>query len=198
LSWRGDWTGEHNKSYLSVSGIFNIRELGDGLDRFDFKRLGASPNFSYVRSEGATTQDIWDDFQLYLHISGQWSDSPLISNEEFSVGGSETVRGYYESETLGDFGIASQFEARTPALLRHFGPLDELRVLAFYDEGYSGIHDPLTDQNNHYWLASTGGGLRLKLFNHLNGSLDTGIPLREGPSSHSRVAFFRFRVWGEF
>ena len=198
LAWRGDWSSERAKSYLSASGTFNIRELGDGLDRFNYKRYQASPNFSLVKVEGATTRDTWEDLQVYLHMSGQWSDSPLVSNEELSVGGQDTVRGYYESETLGDYGIAGQLELRSPALFKHLGPLDELRLLAFYDEGYSGIHAPLNGQDNHSWLASSGGGLRIKLSKHFNGSLDTGVPLRAGPSSHSHVAFFRFRVWGEF
>jgi hemolysin activation/secretion protein len=199
LGWRGDWTYERSKSDLSFTTTFGFRGLGDGLVTFDNKRYGASPDFFVVKFDGSHTQDLWaQGAQVYVHFTGQWAPDPLVSNEEFSVGGLSTVRGYYESETLGDYGIAGQFELRSPPLLKGLGSLYELRVLAFYDEGYSGIRAALPGQASDYSLASTGGGLRVKFWNHLNGALDAGVPLRDGPNSRSGEAFFRFRVWGEF
>jgi len=198
IGWRGDWSGEHAKTFLSANMIFGMRGLGDDTAAFDFKRYKARPNFFYIRGEAARTQDIWKGFQVYGHFSGQYSGSPLVSNEEFSVGGMDTVRGYYESETLGDYGFAGQLEVRSPKLFADLPHLDELRLLGFADAGYSGIQFPLGGQVDHAWLASVGGGVRLKLFHFFNGSLDVGVPLRDGPDSKAGDVFTRFRIWGEF
>lgn len=110
----------------------------------------------------------------------------------------DTVRGYDESESLGDYGYAYQFELRSPPLFGHVPHLNNLRLLAFIDSGYWGIHKPLAGQDANGWLLSTGGGVRLKLFDIWNGSFDVGVPLRNGPDSKSGEIFTRFRIWGEF
>jgi hemolysin activation/secretion protein len=196
--WRGDWTQDKAKSFLALNAIFGVRGLGDGLLSFDTKRFDAKPDFFYLKGEAATTVDIWKNFQIYAHLSGQYSDSPLVSNEEFSVGGADTVRGYDESETLGDYGYAYQFEVRSPKLFEKLTDVDELRVLGFIDSGYWGIHKVLAGQDASGWLASAGGGVRLKIFKIWNGSLDVGVPLRTGPDTKSGQVFTRFRIWGEF
>ena len=45
-------------------------------------------------------------FAVRARISGQWSEYPLVNNEQFALGGLDTVRGYLEAETLGDSGVA--------------------------------------------------------------------------------------------
>lgn len=198
VGWRADWTGNKIKSFLSANLVFGVRGLGDDLVSFSNKRYGASPDFFYFKGEGAATVDTWKGFQVYGHFTGQYSDSPLVSNEEFSLGGADTVRGYDESENLGDYGFAYQFEVRTPKLFPDLSHLGDLRFLAFVDSGYWGIHRPLIGQDASGWLASAGGGVRLKLFNFWNGSVDVGVPLRTGPDTRSGDVFGRFRIWGEF
>ncbi len=198
VGWRGDWTASKAKSFLALNATFGVRGLGDGLISFDTKRYQARPDFFYLRGEAGTTVDVWKGFQVYSHLSGQYSDSPLVSNEEFSVGGSDTVRGYDESESLGDYGVANQVEIRSPKLFGQVPHLNELRLLAFVDTGYWGIHKSLVGQDRSGWLGSVGGGVRLKLFKFWNGSLDVGVPLVSGPDTRSGSTFTRFRIWGEF
>ena len=45
-----------------------------------------------------------DGFQLFAKAQGQVADQPLVNSEQFSGGGLGTVRGYLESEELGDNG----------------------------------------------------------------------------------------------
>ncbi|MGH6612756.1 ShlB/FhaC/HecB family hemolysin secretion/activation protein [Sphingomonas sp.] len=200
LGWRGDWTGTRRKTNASLTTVFGVRGLGDGLERFDYKRFGAKPNFFTLKGEAAVTADMWRDFQIYVSATGQWSPDPLISNEGFSLGGSETVRGYFESEALGDWGIAYQTELRSPPLapLIGGGILDEFRLHSFIDWGIAGIHRPLIGQNDEFRLVSVGGGARIRLFKLYNGALDVGVPLINGPDSRTGNIFARFRVWGEF
>lgn len=199
LGWRGDWTSDKIKSNLALTTVFGIRGLGDDLERFDYKRYGAKPNFFTLKGEAGSTADIWAGLQLSLRATGQWSPDPLISNEGFSLGGMDSVRGYYESENLGDWGIATQTELRSPDLASMLGgPLNELRFHAFVDSGIGGIHRPLIGQDDDFRLVSVGLGGRIKLFKIFNGAVDLGVPLISGPDTDRGDIFARFRIWGEF
>jgi hemolysin activation/secretion protein len=204
LGWRGDWTGKISKSDLSITTAFGLRGLGDDQAAFDAKRFNASPSFFVLKGEASHTQDLpsLGDAQAYVHVSGQWSADPLVSNEEFSIGGLSTVRGYDESELLGDYGAAIQTELRTPNLVSSWSPAawlkpDELRVHAFIDAGWEGIHDPLPGQTGSAWLSSVGLGATARL-GHANGVVEVGEPLVAGPNTKIKTIFARFRLWGDF
>lgn len=198
-SWRGDWSSDKRKSDITLSTVFGIRGVGDGWQRFDAKRYMARPSFFAVKLDASHTGDIFYGLQFNSRLSGQWSPDPLISNEGFSLGGMSSVRGYYESEALGDYGFAIQTEIRSPDFgPRIGGPLDELRVLVFLDSGLAGIHQPLIGQDNDFRFSSIGLGGRVRLFKYLNGAADVGTPLVTGPDSESGSIFARFRIWGEF
>lgn len=201
-SWRGDWMGDRSSSNITLSSTFGIRGLGDGWERFDAKRYMARQSFIALKLDAETTQTTASDIQLNSRFTGQWSPDPLISNEGFSLGGMSTVRGYYESEAIGDYGFAFQTELRAPDLANTLGSgiINELRFHAFLDSGYSGIHLPLPSQRatRDQHLVSTGIGGRLKLFNHLTGAVDVGVPLISGPETDSGDIFVRFRIQGEF
>ncbi|MEN3745855.1 ShlB/FhaC/HecB family hemolysin secretion/activation protein [Sphingomonas sp. HF-S3] len=198
-SWRGDWNSERRRSDVTLSTIFGFRGLGDGWERFDAKRYGARPSFFTVKLDASHTADIFGGLQFNSRLSGQWSPDPLISNEGFSLGGMSSVRGYYESEALADYGVALQTELRSPDFgPRIGGPLDELRLHLFLDSGLGGIHRPLIGQDSDFALSSVGVGGRVRLFSYLNGAVDIGTPLTSGPDSESGSIFARFRLWGEF
>ncbi|MEG3089650.1 ShlB/FhaC/HecB family hemolysin secretion/activation protein [Sphingomonas sp. PB4P5] len=198
-SWRGDWTADKRRSDVTLSTVFGIRGLGDDWVAFDAKRYNARPSFFTVKLDAGHNRDIVAGLQIDARLTGQWSPDPLISNEGFSLGGMQSVRGYYESERLADYGVAAQFELRSPNLGTLVGkPLDEFRVLGFWDAGWGGIHDPLAGQDRKFRLMTVGAGARAKIFSYLNGAIDVGTPLISGPDSLSGDIFARFRIWGEF
>ncbi|MBN9505347.1 MAG: ShlB/FhaC/HecB family hemolysin secretion/activation protein [Altererythrobacter sp.] len=200
LSWRGDWTGASARSDLSLSATLGIRGLGDGPEAFRYKRLYSRDGFFVLKLDAGRVQDFGPGLQLSSRFTGQWSPDPLISNEGFSLGGMSTVRGYYESEAIGDHGFALQTELRTPDLAARLGGglLNELRLHAFLDSGWAGLQRALPGQDDSFSLVSTGLGARLKLFDFFTGALDVGVPLISGPDSQSGDIFVRFRLQGEF
>jgi len=200
LSWRGDWSSGGQRSDLTATAILGIRGLGDGRSAFLYKRYQASDSFFAFKIEAGHNQEIGAGMQLDARLTGQWSGNPLISNEGFSLGGMSSVRGYYESESLGDYGVAYQLELRAPDLAEAFGTpiLNDLRFHGFWDMGLGGIHQLLRGQDHRFRLMSMGVGGHIKLFDHFNGALDLGTPLISGPESHSGDIFARFRIWGEF
>jgi len=49
-----------------------------------------------------------------FRADGQWASQPLISNEQFGIGGVNSVRGYHEGEEFGDTGWHFSLEQSTP------------------------------------------------------------------------------------
>lgn len=199
FQWRGDWLGEDRSGDLTVGAVWGIRHFGDDAFDFDKKRFKAQPNFFALRFDGSYTEKFENDLQLVGRLTGQWAGEPLVSNEEFGVGGVDSVRGYFESEILGDFGVATQLEVRSPSLAGLFGGfVDELRVHAFTDWGFTGIVEALPGQAKDDYLASAGIGVRLRALDYFNLNLDIAQPLIEGPDKATDAVIARFRLWGEF
>jgi hemolysin activation/secretion protein len=196
-SWRGDWSAEGRQSDVTVTTTFGLRGVGDQWRSFDAKRYNARPSFFALKLDAGHTEDLVHGLQINTRLTGQWSPDPLISNEGFSLGGSSSVRGYYESEALGDYGLAVQTELRSPRLFKAWPGVNEFRVHTFFDAGFVDLHDPLPGQNGDM-LVSAGVGTRIRLLNHINGAVDVGAPLISGANSVSGTVFARFRLWGEF
>lgn len=118
---------------------------------------------------------------LSLRAAGQYAVDPVISNEQFSIGGADSVRGYMESEELGDLGISGSLELRSPQITQWWPQqLQQLYLYAFYDAGVVGILDPLPVdgvKTSRLYLYSSGVGLRLAGFGGLEAGIDWAYPL---------------------
>lgn len=198
----------HTTSTFSLSANFGIRGLGNDagpppqLDQpffvpgeFGYKRAGAKPNYFYLRADAQHERPFVGSTRLALRLSGQYASEPLISNEQFSIGGAESVRGYLESEALGDYGASGSVEWHTPmwtpqwqaARLNFYG-------LVFFDAGIVAIVDPLPEQISEHVLASSGLGLRVSGFGGLEAALDWAYPLRSSAHIEAHDARLHFRV----
>jgi hemolysin activation/secretion protein len=198
-AYSGSWIGKGYETDLNASLNLDFRGWGSDSNVFGINRYGADGSFIYFRGDVSHTRDIPGNFQLFGKIQGQAADKPLIDNEQFSAGGLGTVRGYLESEDLGDNGIIGNFELRTPSLGDFMGKaVDDWRFYAFGDAGLLTIDDALPEQQESFKLASVGGGTRVKLQDHYNGSLDVGLPLVNSVDTHSYEPRLTFRVWAEF
>jgi hemolysin activation/secretion protein len=197
-SWRGDWSGEGRRSDLTLGAVMGVRGLGDDKWAFDAKRYNARQSFFTVKLDASHTEEMIHDLQLMAKVSAQWTDRPLISNEQLGIGGQSSVRAYRESEAMGDYGLATQLELRSPPLLSDWPGVDEIRLYGFWDAGFAGIHDPLPGQKEERLLMSAGLGGRVRLFRYLNGAVDVGTPLISMPGRDAGLVSVRFRIWGEF
>ncbi|HXP66144.1 MAG TPA: POTRA domain-containing protein [Steroidobacteraceae bacterium] len=186
-------TQQHDTS-MSLTGNFGIRGLANDPAEFDFKRFAAQADYFYLRGAAERRDTLpWFGFSTDVRVAYQVADGPLISNEQFGLGGVDTVRGYIESIELGDNAITVQVELRGPTwtfggdpLRNHFG------LYAFYDAGVASILKPLPDQQSSFTLQSFGAGLRLIAFRRIDGTLDWAYPLRSAGTvtrGHSRVEF---------
>ena len=184
---------------INAGVTWAFRGFGDSAYDYATKRFQADGGFIYFRGDISKTRDLTSGFQWFAKIQGQASSQPLINAEQFSAGGLGTVRGYLESETVGDNGIFGTFEFRSPSLLGDgWGDQDDLRVYAFVEGGVTSIHDALPAQSSGEQLGSVGIGTRGRLFDHLNGSLDAAYPIFDRPTGLEQDMMYTFRLWGDF
>jgi hemolysin activation/secretion protein len=146
-------------------------------DQFNCKRAGASGSFGVIKADARWRHRFTPEQSVALRLAGQVASGPLISAEQYSLGGADSVRGYYESEVNGDNAVLGSFEWQGPGLVKEL-PLPQalLTPLVFFDiaRGYTLL--PLAGQASHGSLASTGLGLRLNS-RDLDLSLDLASPL---------------------
>ena len=168
---------------VTVALTANPRGLGDNDGGFQDKRANARANFIRANLDVEHTQPLWAGFQGDVRISGQITDTALVSSEQFSVGGFSSVRGYLESEAIGDNGVFGSVELRSPILLKRFSNfLEDFRLYTFLDGADTWVLLPQAEQKSEFTLYSTGLGTRFRLLDHLAGDLFTAFPLKNGPT----------------
>ncbi len=168
-------------------------------DQFGIKGYLARENFAHLNVDLSYSQLIADDVSLIVRFAGQYADSHLVSNEQFSIGGGSSVRGYLQSEAVGDLGIAETLQLDGPSLADSLPDfVGEFRPYAFADWGIVSTVDPLKDQQSRFGLASVGGGLRVRVFKYFKGDVAVGVPLKTRSNSRAGDARITFTARGEF
>lgn len=179
----------------------------------EFGDFAASPSFTHFNVDVSHTQELPEGYQLWGKVQAQIADGPLVSSEQLSAGGLDTVRGYLESEVLGDDGAIANIEFRSPDIgtmlqkqmkdetgqgAPRFTTFNEWRMFAFADGGHVSIQRPLPEQLNNFDLWSYGLGSRFKVFNGINGVLVLAVPMTNQTYTRAGDPRFNFRLWGEF
>jgi len=196
--YSGTWQDTSGITQLSTGITLGIRGLVSDEAEFASKRAGAKPNFFVAKAELNRTQVLPMGFQGFAKLDGQFSGSPLISNEQFLAGGADTVRGYLEAQTAGDQSLHSTLELRTPALFSNVAWLQDVKLSAFYDVAQIRTINPLPGQAGTSLLSGTGLGLRMKALKRFNLSLDVATPLKDYTVIKKGDLTTHMRVWYEF
>lgn len=203
-AYNATWIGDASTTQANLGVTFNFRGIGTDEGDFSQKRYQATSGFIYLTADTSHTQELPYGMQAFGSVSGQLTDQPLISSEQLSAGGLDTVRGYMESEALGDSGLIGRLELRSPQIPALAGNeffssvVDEWRVRAFVDGATLWIEEPLEEQDSSFNLLSVGVGTEMKLLNHFNGSVDLGLPLTSQSATEAKDPRATFRVWADF
>jgi hemolysin activation/secretion protein len=211
VSYNATWQREGAVTQLNAGLTAGTRGLGSTAAEFDARRTFATESFLYLRADASHTYDLPGKFQIFAKVQGQVADQPLVSSEEFSVGGLDTVRGYLESESLGDSAMVATAELRTPNLGDWIATppkeaatppqqpvaINEWRFFVFGDAGRAFVLQPLSEQTSVFNLASYGVGTRFKLYNYANGMVVFAMPVVGDTFTSANHPRILFRVWGE-
>ncbi len=174
------------KNKYTVGVNLGMRNSLNGESEFANKRFLAQPNFFYGHASFKQTYRLPKDWQFKTRIKLQVADSPLISNEQFSLGGNSSVRSYHESQIFGDDGINIGFEVRTPKLFdSSLDFLKEFRLLSFVEGAYAKIKKPLGDQEDEIDIGGAGIGFRVKGFEGLQIAADAAVAFTDSKDIES-------------
>jgi hemolysin activation/secretion protein len=196
LSYSGYWRFRFLEETLSLSPNFGLRSAPGKADDFENKRYLGRPNYSYLRWDDSLALILPAEYRLTLRLAGQLTNEPLISNENYSIGGSDGVRGYLEAEELGDNAIKGSIQFQTPVWSVRIPKLFSL--FAFFDAGHTHSFATLGAQPEHAELRSWGLGMNLLPGGPVSGVLTWADPLRNGSYTRSHDGRLLFSVRGSF
>jgi hemolysin activation/secretion protein len=187
--------GEQRIWSFAPSLSFGLPGLGASRAESADKCYGCKPNFSVVRVDSGVRQKLPLGLSLSLQASGQYSVDPLVSNEQFLLGGIHSVRGYLEAEELGDIGIRGSVELHATKLVPVLWGLS-IDPYVFYDAGRVSYQQPSPGQGRSSALQSTGLGIDLQGWKHFNSTLVLGKPLVDGNYTERGETRLHFLVRG--
>ena len=183
LGWDGTWLGEDESGQRRTTKFgaafnFHLRGLVSDEQEFNKKRFKGRANYAYLRGNYSHEENWPSGWGMTARGGWQIAAQPLISNEQFAIGGVDTVRGYLESAALGENGVNLNLEARTPNWAKKLGDaFDDMHGLVFIDGGIVTVRQPIT-ANDRFTLAGAGLGVRLKGWRGVSAGLDWAVALK--------------------
>ncbi len=198
ITYAATWQEDERVTRANASLNF-AAPLGSDSAKFDLQRFDALRQYIYVRGDVSHTQPLPRGFVVYGKLAGQFSGDPLLSSEQFSAGGANTVRGYLESERLGDYGAAATLELRSPNFgPRIAAPISEWRIHVFADGAAMSRRNPLPGEQVAFGIASAGIGTRFTAFDGFNGAFDFAYAMTDGLATDEGDTRLHFRLWSGF
>lgn len=174
-------------------------ELSRGLDVFGASSRGdanltrgfGNPTFEKATFDLQRIQRLGGGFNLLLGANGQISDGPLLSSEEFGVGGNGFGRGYDPSEIVGDEGVTAKLELQWNNAFT-IEEAERVQLFSFMDAGRVWNDDGTTSDQKRSSLSSTGLGLRTTFKNGVDADAYVALPLSRDvdTTGHQEPRFF--------
>jgi hemolysin activation/secretion protein len=204
-----EWLTPEVEMMSSTTLVVGTRGLGSPPAEFENNRAFARGNFVHLGTDVTYTVHLPWESQGIFRVAGQIASEPLLSSEQFAAGGLTSVRGYLQSEAVGDDGILSSSELRSPSFAHFvdsasnewldFDPaIDDWRIYGFADVARVWVIGALPGQTDAFTLEGIGAGTRIAVLGHFSGLVDVGLPLRSGPSTPAKKPRVSFSVKSEF
>ncbi|GAB4545816.1 MAG: ShlB/FhaC/HecB family hemolysin secretion/activation protein [Pleurocapsa sp.] len=171
-----EWLERSRQQVFAVNSQFNL-----GIDAFnatvnndeaDSRFFSWRGQVLYLRRLGAATSSVGTTVLLRSDL--QLATEPLLTLEQFSLGGGTTVRGYRQDTLLTDNGWLISAETRLP-LLTIPQVQGTLQFIPFIDLGIGWNTDNQETEFNT--LIGTGMGFLWEMQDKFSARLDWGIPL---------------------
>jgi len=182
LSWRvlDRLDGQNNLDVDFSQGLGGTQESDLLKSRVGAKGVFNKLSFDYERS-----QFVGANFSFSVGVGGQWANTPLLSSEQYALGGRRFGRAYEPAELVGERALAFRIEPRYAGAAAGMPGLRSWQLFGFYDIGKVwkvGSVTPGTPASQS--LASAGLGLRLFLEKNLVASIEAAWPLTKSIASY--------------
>jgi hemolysin activation/secretion protein len=193
LTYGARWEKPWGMVSYQVEGAANLGGGADNDERaYTLNRPGSDPDWSLLRYGLDSDVALYRRWRLRARISGQYTGDPLISGEQFGIGGYRSVRGYYEREVTGDWGEQATIEVLTPPQFIAFQPV------VFFDIGRIQRHDPHPGAEGQEVLKGAGVGLRWFWKDRVSVTLDIANALDDAVRTESGDWRAHFNIFCQF
>jgi len=150
---------------------------------------------SYSRS-----LELFTNWTTLITADGQWASEPLISNEQFGIGGVNSVRGYQEGQVFGDTGWHVSLEQQTPPHIAGYfnqsTPLT-IRGSVYMDYAETYLLDP-QGRPGSAALWGTGVGGVAAIGSYWEARFLFSVPLLKSAASSAYAPYFNFSLTAQF
>lgn len=174
-AYGGEWRQGWGKAAWSLDYSRNLSIGSDNDDpHYAANRAGARRQWDAWRGAVSVVWQSEVGWAVNARWRGQYADQPLVSGEQFGLGGAQSVRGYSEREVAGDRGYSGSVELWSAPLI------ERLRFLAFADGGRINGAGPQAGQQPRHDLASVGLGARWQASGKVGVAVDVAQAQRQG------------------
>jgi len=206
VGWSGSIPDPIGTTFFNAQANFN--KAGVLSDDADFGRTAYTTNaqagYITVQMGADRVQTVYQDWSVKFHADGQWANGALISNEQYAMGGSASVRGYQDGQAYGDTGWRCSVEPQTPlfnlGMVGNEGHVEPCWVRASVFLDYGQIDDLGTvpvGAVNFEKFCGTGFGFTANIGSHLDGRVSVAWPLISH-AGESDAAHIYFGIGGQF
>lgn len=183
----------NNQLFYGVSTTVGLGNILGGTSSADYNRSSrpglAGPRWARFNLDLTNITKL-GDFKLVSKASGQFSLNNLVTEEQFVIGGPDTVRGYPTGEALGDHGLFLSAELRTPLLPVKSQLNDYANWALFVDGGSVSYKDAYPGEKKTTTLIGFGAGLRVTYSDNFNLRFDAAWPKNSDASDGKRGRFW--------
>lgn len=200
VGYRSSLLDTWGRTSWSSSLNFALRGIVTDREEFEAKRYKAKGNYTYLKLGIERDQVLPFGFRLSVKCDGQISDQPLVSNEQYAAGGMTSVRGYMESEGVGDDAVHATVEFMAPdiAEVLGMGDLHSVVPYLFYDTAGLRTLEPLPEQDDDTGLRGAGFGVRGRITRYLEFQADWAWALKDTDKTDKHDSQAYFRIKGQF
>ncbi|HUC86267.1 MAG TPA: ShlB/FhaC/HecB family hemolysin secretion/activation protein, partial [Candidatus Acidoferrales bacterium] len=202
LGFNGNWHRGNSTLNWALSMSANLWHSGTisnlqamtGSTNSSGRWIAVTPSLSYQFY-------IYTNWQTTLRADGQVSSEPLISVEQYGVGGVNSVRGYHEGEVFGDDGWHIGFEQLTPphtvGMVFGHTPL-VIRGSVYMDYAHTYLLNPPKGGSDGTALWGTGFGVVATIGSFWETRFLFSVPLLSTANTVAYEPFFNFSLTAQF
>ena len=163
---------------------------------YEFLRYDAHSEYVYLKLAHSLAWRFCAGWFSY-DLRGQIASTNLLPSEQFTMTGHEAVRGFEERILNLDNAFIGTLTYETPhwSLAKAFGwnrKYDEFYLLAFFDGGCGGNHNPSIGESSFQNLASVGPGVRWQIDRYFTARFDYGFQLWHSGFDHISDSRYNF------
>ena len=205
VGWNGSVPDKLGTTFLNANLNFNLPNMiaNDANTNFGQAAYTTKARADYLTLNLGLSREqvIYKEWSVMLSGDGQLANGPLISNEQFAMGGLPGVRGYIDGQVYRDRGWRVQIEPRTPLI--NLGMVDEtipfwVRASVFMGYGQTYLMDPPTPASSSERFWGAGWGITASIGDHLDGRFVMGWPLLSIPGLDAGTLHIYFSLGIQF